>query len=71
MPFPMPRDPSFMLEYCREWVNDANYRYDHGMRAMAQESIRTAAQLYVQLPQGYSDLEFERYYEETLKKVYG
>lgn len=71
MPFPMPRDPNFMLEYCREWVDDANFRYDNGMRAMAQESIRTAAQLYVQLPAGHSDPEFEQYYQETLKKVYG
>ncbi len=71
MPFPMPRDPKFMLEYCRDWVDDANERHRIGMRAMAQESIRTAAQIYVQLPQGFSDPEFERYYEETLKKVYG
>lgn len=71
MPFPMPRDPHFMLEYCREWVNDANERYDKGMKSMAQESIRTAAQLYIQMPPGFSDLEFEKYYEETLKKVYG
>jgi len=67
----MPRDPNYMLAYCRDWVDDANDRYDMGMRAMAQESIRTAAQIYVQLPQGFSDLEFESYYEKTLKKVYG
>jgi len=70
MPFPMPQDPGFMLEYCREWIDDANERYDKGMRAMAQESIRSAAQLYIQLPRGYSNPELEQYYQETLKKVY-
>jgi len=71
MPFPMPRDPGFMLEYCKEWIDDANERYDMGMKAMAQESMRSAAQLYIQLPRGYSNPELEKYYQETLKKVYG
>lgn len=59
-----------MLEYCREWVDDANHRYDNGMRASAQESIRTAGQLYIQLPAGCQDLEFEEYYRKTYDKVY-
>jgi len=71
MPFPMPQDPGFMLEYCKEWIDDANERYDMGMKAMAQESMRSAAQLYIQLPRGYSNPELEKYYQETLKKVYG
>ena len=71
MPFPMPRDPGFMLEYCKEWIDDANERYNMGMKAMAQESMRSAAQLYIQLPRGYSNPELEKYYQETLKKVYG
>lgn len=71
MAVPGPNTPEAFLEYARDWVDDANDRYDMGMRAMAQESIRTAAQMYMRLPRGYTDLEFEEYYQATLKKVYG
>lgn len=66
-----PQSPEALMSYAKDWVDDANDRFDMGMRASAQESIRTAAQMYVQLPRGYSNPEFEKYYEETLKKVYG
>ena len=67
---PSRTDPEALLAYARDWVDDANDRYDMGMRAMAQDSLRTAASLYVRLPQGYSDPEFEKYYQETSKKIY-
>lgn len=70
MPFPMPQDPGFLLEYCKEWLHDAHYRYDRGMKASAQESARTAAQLYMKLPRGFSDPDFEKFYQETVKKIY-
>ncbi len=71
MAVPGPVSPEALLAYARDWVDDANDRYDMGMKAMAQESIRTAAQMYMRLPRGYTDAEFEKYYETTLKKVYG
>jgi len=71
MAIPGPGSPEAFLSYAVDWVDDANDRFDMGMRASAQESIRIAAQMYIQLPRGYSDPDFERYYEETLKKVYG
>lgn len=71
MAVPGPNNPEAFLAYARDWVDDANDRYDMGMRAMAQESIRTAAQMYMRLPRGYADPEFEEYYQATLKKVYG
>lgn len=67
---PARQDPEALLIYARDWVDDANDRYDLGMRAMAQESLRTAAMMYVKLPPGVKDPEFEKYYEETVKRVY-
>jgi hypothetical protein len=69
--FPMMRSTEAMLAYCRDWVNDANDRMAIGHRTQAQESLRTAMSIYVQLPAGYSDPEFEKYYQETSKKVFG
>ena len=70
MAVPGPNSAEAMLAYARDWVDDANDRYDMGMRAMAQESMRTAAQIYIQMPRGFSDPEFEAYYEQTSKKVF-
>lgn len=63
-------DPEALLIYARDWVDDANDRYDMGMKAMAQESLRTAAMMYVKLPPGVKDAEFEKYYEETSARIY-
>lgn len=67
---PARQDPEALLIYARDWVDDANDRYDMGMRAMAQESLRTAAMMYIKLPRGVKDPDFEKYYEETVKRVY-
>jgi hypothetical protein len=67
---PARQDPEALLIYARDWVDDANDRYDMGMKAMAQESLRTAASMYIKLPRGISDPEFEKYFEETSKRVY-
>lgn len=67
---PARQDPDALLIYARDWVDDANDRYDNGMRAMAQESLRTAAMMYMKLPRGYSDPDFEQYYNETSKRIY-
>ena len=67
---PARQDPDALLVYARDWVDDANDRYDNGMRAMAQESLRTAAMMYMKLPRGYSDPDFEQYYNETSKRIY-
>ena len=71
MPFPMMRDPTAMLEYAKDWLIDAEDRWSMGHRAQAAESLRSAAQLYVQLPSGFSDPDFEKLYEQTNKKIYG
>jgi len=44
---PHRQDAEALLIYARDWVDDANDRYDMGMRAMAQESLRTAASMYI------------------------
>lgn len=67
---PARQDPEALLIYARDWVDDANDRYDMGMKAMAQESLRTAAMMYVKLPRGFSDPEFEKYYQETSERIY-
>lgn len=67
----MMRDPEAMLAYARDWLVDANDRYDMGHRSQAAESLRSAAQIYVQMPQGVSDPGFEELYDKTLKKIYG
>jgi len=56
---PARQDPEALLIYARDWVDDANDRYDMGHRAMAQESLRTAAMMYMKLPRGFSDPEFD------------
>jgi hypothetical protein len=67
---PPRQDAEALLIYARDWVDDANDRYDMGHRAMAQESLRTAAAMYVKLPPGIKDEEFEKYYHETSAKIY-
>lgn len=70
MPIPGMMDPKSMLTYARDWLDDANDRWDIGHRTQAHESLREAASIYVKLPPGYSDPEFEQYYQETSKKLY-
>lgn len=67
---PARQDPEALLIYAKDWVDDANDRFEDGKRAMAQESLRTAAMMYVKLPQGTKDPGFEKYYEDTVKRVY-
>jgi hypothetical protein len=67
---PPRQDPEALMIYARDWIDDANDRFDMGMRAMAQESLRTAAMMYMRLPRGYSNPEFEQYYQETSKLIY-
>lgn len=67
---PPRQDAEALLIYARDWVDDANDRYDMGMRAMAQESLRTAASMYIKLPPGHSDPDFEQYYQETSKRIF-
>lgn len=71
MSFPMMRDPEAMLTYAMDWLHDANDRWDLGHKAHAAESLRSAAQIYVQMPQGYNSPEFEELYQQTTKKIYG
>jgi hypothetical protein len=67
---PPRQDPEALMIYAQDWIDDANDRFDMGMRAMAQESLRTAAMMYMRLPRGYSNPEFEQYYQETSKRIY-
>lgn len=67
---PARTDPEALLVYAYDWTDDANDRYDDGKKAMARESLRTAAIMYSSLPQGFSDPEFEKYYQETSKRIY-
>ncbi len=60
-----------MLQYAKDWLIDANDRWDIGHKAHAAESLRSAAQIYVQMPSGFKDEEFEALYEQTSKKIYG
>jgi hypothetical protein len=67
---PAREDPEAFMIYAKDWVDDANDRFNMGMRAMAQESLRTAMMMYMRLPPGYSSPEFEQYYQETSKRIY-
>jgi hypothetical protein len=67
---PARQDPEALMIYAKDWVDDANDRFSIGMRAMAQESLRTAMMMYMRLPPGYSNPEFEQYYQETSKRIY-
>ena len=67
---PPRQDAEALLIYAHDWVDDANDRYDMGMQAMAKESLRTAAAMYIKLPPGYSDPDFEQYYQETSKRIF-
>ena len=67
---PARQDPEAFMIYAKDWVDDANDRFNMGMRAMAQESLRTAMMMYMRLPPGYSSPEFEQYYQETSKRIY-
>lgn len=60
MPFPLPKDPSFIKEVVRDWIIDVDDRVTLMDMDGAEHSLRTAERLYLSLPPGNGDCEIER-----------
>lgn len=54
-PFPLPKDPEFIKEVVRSWIEDVDDRVSIGDEHGASLSLRTAETLYLSLPPGYGD----------------
>lgn len=59
MPFPLPRDPSFIKEVVESWIIDVGDRVEIGDMEGAELSLKIAQTLYLSLPAGHGDPQIE------------
>jgi len=59
MPFPLPIDSEFRKEVVRLWLTDIDDRIGYGHIGDAENSWRTANEIYLSLPPGNGDEDIE------------
>ena len=59
MSFPLPRDVDFIKEVVGFWIDDVDDRIQINLLKDAEQSWRTANDLYLTLPPGTGDMELE------------
>jgi hypothetical protein len=59
MSFPLPRDVDFIKEVVGFWIDDVDDRIQMNLLKDAEQSWRTANDLYLTLPPGTGDMELE------------
>jgi hypothetical protein len=69
MAFPLPLDPDFRKVIIRDWIIDSIDRLEQNAILEAEESWKTAVELYLELPPGHGSAEIESALTEARVKL--
>lgn len=69
MPFPLPKDPTFVKEVVEAWIDDVEDRLLTKDIDGASLSLNTARGLYLSLPPGCGNLQIEERLVESGVKI--